>query len=99
MTCRTTRLTRCARPRGTQLEQSVEDSWAECELHARNLLGELEYQRLKRDLATPGSVEGTTDRPAEAPHPGGGSRAADPGNGQGLLFEELGPRGRQGGLW
>jgi hypothetical protein len=30
-----------------QLEQSVADSWAECELHARNLLGDLEYRRLR----------------------------------------------------
>jgi hypothetical protein len=33
-----------------QLEQSVEESWAECERHARNLLGERGYERLKRQL-------------------------------------------------
>jgi hypothetical protein len=33
-----------------QLEQSVEDSWAECALHARNLLGEMGFARLQRDL-------------------------------------------------
>lgn len=34
-----------------QLEQSVEDSWKECRLHARNLLGEVGYAALERELA------------------------------------------------
>ncbi len=34
-----------------QLEQTPEESWAECERHARNLLGETEFRRLQRELA------------------------------------------------
>ncbi len=34
-----------------QLEQSVEESWAECERHARNVLGEAGYTRLKDQIA------------------------------------------------
>ena len=33
-----------------QLEQSVEESWAECERHARNLLGSDGYAQLKAEL-------------------------------------------------
>ena len=33
-----------------QLEQSAEESWAECEMHARNLLGEVGFARLQREL-------------------------------------------------
>lgn len=33
-----------------QLEQSVEDSWKECELHARNILGAEAMARLQADL-------------------------------------------------
>jgi hypothetical protein len=33
-----------------QLEQSAEDSWKECELHARNLLGEAGFARLQAEL-------------------------------------------------
>jgi hypothetical protein len=33
-----------------QLEQSVEESWAECERHARNLLGEEGFARLQAEL-------------------------------------------------
>jgi hypothetical protein len=34
-----------------QLEQSVEESWAECERHARNILGEEGFARLKAEIA------------------------------------------------
>lgn len=34
-----------------QLEQSVEESWAECGRHARNLLGEEGFARLKAEIA------------------------------------------------
>jgi hypothetical protein len=34
-----------------QLAQSPEESWRECELHARNLLGEAGFQALKDELA------------------------------------------------
>jgi hypothetical protein len=33
-----------------QLEQTPEESWAECELHARNLLGEEGFERLQAEL-------------------------------------------------
>ena len=33
-----------------QLNQSVEESWAECEWHARNILGEQGYEGLQREL-------------------------------------------------
>lgn len=33
-----------------QLDQSVEDSWRECELHARNILGAEAFARLQGDL-------------------------------------------------
>ena len=34
----------------TQLAQSAEESWRECRLHARNLLGEAGYQKLLADI-------------------------------------------------
>ncbi len=34
-----------------QIEQSAEESWRECELHARNLLGEVGYRRLLEEIA------------------------------------------------
>ena len=40
-----------------QLEQSVEESWAECERHARNILGEAGFERL---LAADSGQEGCT---------------------------------------
>jgi hypothetical protein len=40
-----------------QLAQSVEESWRECELHARNLLGESGYQNLKAGIASRASDE------------------------------------------
>ena len=45
-----------------QMEQSVEESWAECEHHARNILGEDGYRRLMAEL------QGTPESPA-APTP------------------------------
>lgn len=33
-----------------QLEQSVKESWAECEQHARNILGEERFERLMEEL-------------------------------------------------
>lgn len=33
-----------------QLDQSLEDSWKECELHARNLLGEAGFTKLQEEL-------------------------------------------------
>jgi len=36
-----------------QLEQSAEESWAECERHARNLLGKAGFEALKAQLEAP----------------------------------------------
>lgn len=47
-----------------QLEQSVEDSWTECRLHARNLLGAAGYAALERELA--GEAQAPARRVAEA---------------------------------
>ena len=44
-----------------QLEQSEEESWQECHLHARNLLGPTGYQALLDELA------GKTTTPATPP--------------------------------
>jgi hypothetical protein len=57
-----------------QLEQSVADSWAECERHARNLLGKETLARLQADLR--GAVP-AADIPqaAEARRPYGASQA------------------------
>lgn len=41
-----------------QLEQSLEDSWAECERHARNILGEAGFAQLQAELR--GEVATTT---------------------------------------
>jgi hypothetical protein len=43
-----------------QLEQSVEDSWAECALHARNLLGEAGFARLQQELQGTSGIASTT---------------------------------------
>jgi hypothetical protein len=40
-----------------QLAQSPEESWRECHLHARNLLGETGYQQLLDDINFPGSEQ------------------------------------------
>jgi hypothetical protein len=40
-----------------QLAQTVEESWVECELHARNLLGQAGYDNLFADLSgAPGTA-------------------------------------------
>ena len=40
-----------------QLAQSPEESWRECELHARNLLGEAGYQALLREIEGKPAIE------------------------------------------
>ncbi|MBI5708826.1 MAG: hypothetical protein HZC42_00730 [Candidatus Eisenbacteria bacterium] len=66
-----------------QVSQSVEESWAECEWHARNILGEQGYERLQRRLR--GEVESEEALTvAEGPvpeYPGvpGGQRRLIPG--------------------
>ncbi len=59
-----------------QLQQSAADSWAECELHARNLLGDLEYRRLNHGLdnnsdAGPSGTGSQPRKPGPPPSPGG----------------------------
>ena len=49
-----------------QVAQSPEESWRECHLHARNLLGEHRYQRLLEDIKR--RDEGYAPEPAELPH-------------------------------
>ena len=63
-----------------QLAQTPEESWRECHLHARNLLGPDGYQALLDELA------GKTPPPAPAPTPLVSSKKNDAA-GQGKLFE------------
>jgi hypothetical protein len=75
-----------------QLEQSVEESWAECERHARNLLGEEGFRQLRghtsgRDGGGPEAARGSAV--AEAPTQYHAS------SGQGSLFGESRPAGRR----
>jgi hypothetical protein len=46
-----------------QLAQSPEESWRECELHARNLLGEVGYQALLADIEREKRGEPETETP------------------------------------
>ena len=66
-----------------QLEQSVEQSWAECERHARNILGEDGFARLEAELRG----EYTTDDGVASLAADGAAlpRASDP-SGQRALF-------------
>ena len=73
----------CFGPRfyGWQLAQPPEESWRECHLHARNLLGPEGYQTLLEEL------EGKTPpTPPPAPATKEGSKK-NGGSGQGRLFE------------
>jgi hypothetical protein len=73
-----------------QLEQSVEDSWAECERHARNLLGEEGFRQLQNQVSARTSGEaGIGPAVAEAPAQYHAS------SGQGSLFGEPRPTGRR----
>jgi hypothetical protein len=56
---------------GWQESQSVEESWRECHLHARNLLGPSGYASLLAELRFPG----TSDPGPQSPHPDGLSAA------------------------
>jgi len=51
-----------------QLEQSVEESWEECERHVRNILGESGLERMMGELPDEG-VEPSTYRVAEGKSP------------------------------
>ncbi|HOQ72484.1 MAG TPA: hypothetical protein PK933_07095 [Smithellaceae bacterium] len=64
-----------------QLAQSPEESWRECHLHARNLLGEAGYKQLLADIAFP-QVEQNTPQVSE-PHAPYNHKKGE----QGKLFE------------
>ncbi|MDY0188742.1 MAG: hypothetical protein RBR16_12570, partial [Syntrophus sp. (in: bacteria)] len=64
-----------------QLAQSPEESWRECHLHARNLLGEMGYQQLLNDIKSPGEAKKSLKGPEQP-------STADLGRGkQGELFD------------
>lgn len=63
-----------------QLTQSAEESWRECHLHARNLLGEAGYRELLSEI----DVERRGEQPQRAPHV---SEPAASRRSQGTLFD------------
>jgi len=68
-----------------QLAQTADESWQECHLHARNLLGEEGYQQLLRESMNQGNQDSKVDPkagPAEPPQ----SSGTAPANGQRKLF-------------
>jgi hypothetical protein len=52
-----------------QLEQSPEESWKECEIHARNILGEAGFAKLQAELAAGAGPERQTREPIAADSP------------------------------
>ncbi len=68
-----------------QLEQSLKESWAECELHARNIVGEDGFKRLKAELDGKGA-----NSPSTASKPGANEHHKRGSNMQGRLFPEDG---------
>ncbi len=64
-----------------QLAQSPEESWRECHLHARNLLGETGYKQFLEDIESPNEGQEIL-QVSESPAPYGSSKG-----GQGKLFE------------
>jgi hypothetical protein len=52
---------------GWQESQSVEESWRECHLHARNLLGPSGYASLLAELTTPAQSSAPPQSPATTP--------------------------------
>jgi hypothetical protein len=53
-----------------QLTQSAEESWRECHLHARNLLGEAGYRQLVAEKGSPTTPTATDRREASRPDSG-----------------------------
>jgi hypothetical protein len=71
-----------------QLTQTAEESWRECHLHARNLLGEAGYQKLLAEIDGNGTKPVSDEPPA--PHPGHDGRQIrlfEDGTGQKTLFD------------
>ncbi len=54
-----------------QLTQYPEESWRECHLHARNLLGETGYQQLLTDIESPTKGQKVSEPPAVYDREGG----------------------------
>jgi hypothetical protein len=50
-----------------QLTQSPEESWQECHLHARNILGEQGYQQLLKEIAAKQEPTNARDAPGSSP--------------------------------
>jgi len=61
-----------------QLRQSAEESWRECRLHARNLLGEEGYRELLNEI----EAAGDSERSQAAKTDGGRVRSKPPGQGR-----------------
>lgn len=59
---------------GWQESQSVEESWRECHLHARNLLGPTGYASLLAELSSPARPTGASD--ASSPIPSNATAAS-----------------------
>jgi hypothetical protein len=71
-----------------QLAQTAEESWRECHLHARNLLGEAGYQKLLAEIDGNGTKPVSDEPPASHPgHDGRQIRLFEDGNGQKTLFD------------
>jgi len=71
-----------------QLEQSVEDSWKECALHARNLLGAEGFSRLQAEIRKPKKYEELEEKPPLAAEASNDKLGAS--RGQGSLFGSKG---------
>jgi len=73
-----------------QLEQSMEESWAECERHARNILGDDGFKRVLTEIKSGGTGEYTSEmKPVflkAAEEPGYAYDKEDKDSAQGKLF-------------
>jgi hypothetical protein len=73
-----------------QLAQTAEESWRECHLHARNLLGEAGYQKLLADIEAERSgiqPASATSPPSALPRSSSPNPGPNSGNAQMRLFE------------
>jgi hypothetical protein len=50
-----------------QLKQSVEESWAECKMHARNILGDGGFAQLQAELRGDATSAGRSDHADDMP--------------------------------
>jgi hypothetical protein len=71
-----------------QLTQTAEESWRECHLHARNLLGETGYQKLLAEIeAERNGVYPRTASAASRPRSAAQIKLFEDGNEQKTLFD------------